>query len=130
MLIHRDNPEERGRAASQLVIGTVDEAQSGQQMALIAWKCWEGGICGRLRQASLSPLSASHSTSPPLPSPPVPLASSLINGAFLSQHGLLASTVSRAEPQHATKEIIHHILTNTTIRKIFQIVYWHLENYL
>lgn len=36
MLIHRDNPEERGRAASQLVIGTVDEAQSGRQMALIA----------------------------------------------------------------------------------------------
>lgn len=26
MLIDRDNPEERGRAASQLVIGTVDEA--------------------------------------------------------------------------------------------------------
>lgn len=28
MLIHRDNPEERGRAASQLVTGAVDEAQS------------------------------------------------------------------------------------------------------
>lgn len=28
MLIHRDNPEERGRAASQLVTSAVDEAQS------------------------------------------------------------------------------------------------------
>lgn len=43
MLIHRDNPEERGQAASQLVIGDVDEAQSGQQMALIAWKVWGVG---------------------------------------------------------------------------------------
>lgn len=42
MLIHRDNPVERGRAASQLVIGTVDEAHSGRQMALMAWKCWGG----------------------------------------------------------------------------------------
>lgn len=60
MLIHRDNPEERGQAARQLVIGDVDEAQSGQQMALIAWKVWGGG--GWARQASLSPLSASHCT--------------------------------------------------------------------
>lgn len=36
MLIHRDNPVERGRAASQLVTGTVDEAHLGRQMALIA----------------------------------------------------------------------------------------------
>lgn len=43
MLIHRDNPEERGRAASRLVIGTVDEAQSERQMAEIAWKCWGRG---------------------------------------------------------------------------------------
>lgn len=37
---HRDNPEERGRAASQLVTGTVDGAQSGRQMALVVWKRW------------------------------------------------------------------------------------------
>lgn len=65
MLIHRDNPEERGRAASHLVIGAEDEAQSGQQMALIAWKVLGRGECGRLRQGSLSPLSASHGTSTP-----------------------------------------------------------------
>ncbi len=49
MLIHRDNSEERGRAASPLVTGTVDEAQSECQMAVI----W----------GSLSPLSASRGTS-------------------------------------------------------------------
>lgn len=42
MLIHRDNPEGGGRAASQLVTGTVDEKQSEQQMALIEWNCKEG----------------------------------------------------------------------------------------
>lgn len=41
---HRDNPEERGRAANKLVTGTGNEAQSEQQMALIAWKCWGGGV--------------------------------------------------------------------------------------
>lgn len=42
MVIHKDNPEKRGWAAGQLVLGSVHEAQLEQQMALIAYKCWGG----------------------------------------------------------------------------------------
>lgn len=85
MLIHRDNPEGRGRAASQLVTGTVDEKQSEQQMALIEWNCKEGvGGGGTVRQGSLSHLSASHGTSNPVPpSPPAPLNFSSDNATLL-----------------------------------------------
>lgn len=48
--------------------------------------------------------------------------SSLINSAFLSQHGLSIST-SVAEPQHTAKEIIRQIFTNTSIRKISEIIF-------
>lgn len=73
-------------------IGTADGTDS---MEMLGW-----GRCGRLRQGSLSPLSESHSTSPPLPTSPIPLASSLINDAFLSDISLVA-TVSLAEPRQA-----------------------------
>ena len=37
MLIHRDNPEERGRVSNQLVAGTVAEAQSKQSKPGPLW---------------------------------------------------------------------------------------------
>ena len=56
MLIHRENSEERGGAASPRASGTVDEAQSEQQMVLIAWK-WKSKT-----KLIITSLGASHST--------------------------------------------------------------------
>lgn len=105
MLIHWDDPEERGKIASlpdiQTVSGTVDEAWSQQQMALIAWKYWGGGQKGGsegVRQGSLSLLPASHGTST-LPFYPVLLVGKQTGGmvslvlcwAVFCSHKLLQS---------------------------------------
>lgn len=78
MLICGDNPEERTRAASQLVAGTVDEAQSEQQMALTVWKCWGGGGMWKAKTRLIITSLYHMAHQPSLPSPPVPLTSCLI----------------------------------------------------
>lgn len=119
MLIHRDNSEERGRAASPLVTGTVDEAQSECQMAVI----W----------GSLSPLSASRGTST------LTSITTTCTSCFWSDNGALPAwplgfhgeqhrascTVSLILlPTPIREERVHYIWTNlwsnTAITKFFQ----------
>lgn len=97
-------------------IGTADGTES---IEMLGWK-----RCGGLRQVSLSPLSASHSTSPPLPISPIPPASSLIYDALPSDISLVSTVslgpISQILLQPSRKEIIHHHLANITIRNIFK----------
>lgn len=98
MLIHSNNPEESGRAASTISHrcrwSTIKAADGTDRVKVLGW-----GECGRLRQGSLSPLSTSHGTSTPssITTPTFGLTSD--NGALLSQHGFSASTVSMTSAQ-------------------------------
>lgn len=103
MLIQRDNPEERRRAASQIFTGTVDGAQLGWQMAQIAWKCLGGvrRVWSAKTRLIITSLCITWHISSPSPLSPIHLASHR-KTVHCSQHGLSASKVSSSEPRPAT----------------------------
>lgn len=90
MLIQRDNPEERRRAASQIFTGTVDGAQLGWQMAQIAWKCLGGvrRVWSAKTRLIITSLCITWHISSPSPLSPIHLASHR-KTVHCSQHGPL-----------------------------------------